>query len=167
MNHIKRQKGNLLIIMTLIIAALTFYLTLYADSQSKSRKKQFSIEIKQQVDNYLSALDFYGEINCNVDGEIELQKIYPDYISQKWVKPYKAKTTFSIDAGSGMRTITLKFAKTSHYESLSNLNWLDIAIAKDSNSNSITFTHGRDFAPSLGRVNYDRSLFLSKSPSNC
>ncbi|MFT6909529.1 MAG: hypothetical protein ACJAS1_006251 [Oleiphilaceae bacterium] len=167
MNHLKYQKGNLLVVVGLALASLSFYLTLHAENQSKYRNEALISALRIQVDSYLYALDLYGSTYCSADGVIDESDIFPAFTSSHWLSPYNSNTSFSIDGNTGKRSISVTFSDSSYYDHIANINWIDIVVDKDPSTKKITFTHGRETAPSQGRSNYNRSLFISASPNGC
>lgn len=167
MLNLKRQKGNVLVIITLFMTTIAFYLSLHAENQAKDQKSEFVAELREQLDSYLYALDLYGKTFCAADGVIDENDIFPAFSSVNWMSPFNSNASFNIDNATGMRSIILTFNDATHYDYLANINWVDINVTKDPASNELTFTHGRENAPSHGRANYNRNLFLSTTPNGC
>jgi hypothetical protein len=167
MRSLKHQKGNLLIFAGLLLAALAFYLTLHVESQQRHRSEALISELRAQVNSYLFALDMYGKTYCGVDGVIPESDIYPAFSSMYWNSPFNSSVSFSIDNSTGKRAITLTFPNSTYYELLANKSWEDFSVEKQPGSQELIFTNGRETAPSHGRSNYNRSLFLSATPNGC
>lgn len=167
MLNLKRQKGNVLVLITLFMTTIVFYLSLHVENQAKEQKVEFVVELREQLDSYLYALDLYGKTFCAADGVIDENDIFPAFSSVNWLSPFRSNARFIIDNAMGMRSIILTFSDATHYDYVANINWVGINVVKNPSANELTFTHGRQSAPSHGRVNYNRNLFLSTTPNGC
>jgi hypothetical protein len=166
MNNLK-HKGNVLVVFGLLLAILSFYLVQYSENAAQDKNKALVLELHQQVASYLFALDLYGTTFCAVDGDVDEGDIFPAFTSTTWKPPFHANTRFSIDRATGKRSISLTFAKESYYKHLSKVNWVDFSVEKEPSLNQLIFTNARATAPSHGRSNYNRNLFISATPNGC